>query len=390
MTSPDTTVDPRRGLPSASNAQADSLCPGRHLAHQATMSNLVLVKNGDSEFGDAVHAAMANPALAAGLTQQRRAVYDKAKQFEDDMLTAWGWGSGAACIREARLWMHTRPVGCGGKEASSGQVDALWISQDGKHALIGDLKSLYGDVTPADKNMQLRDLAALVWHNWTSIDDVTVYINQPGRPSKVAAVYDRAALLKSGQELLNRAEASMTLGAPRKAGTAQCRHCAAKQTCPEAVAKLKSLPQPTRAVRKLADAHANATTIVLGMSPTMSNAQLEQLAEDAVFAEIMADAIKAEVRRRLELGEAFGKWTLSPGRNTEKITEIGLVWQRCKTLGITVEQFTRSCTLSKTNLAETLEKAIAIQGRDLEEIVKETIAGAVTTTTSKPILTYKP
>lgn len=238
--------DPRFSMTSASSALRDSLCAGAHLAQRG----LADPDAPDARTGTMLHAAFGGDReLYEKLDRADRRCIDTGRKIEGECFRRWFQSvlTGADELthkdadiqqrarRGLRLWAHhnSRPV-------HSGEVDALWFTSDMEHALIEDLKSLWGEQQDADEHLQLRDYAALVWENY-QCKSVTVFINQPrvvGKAEKVQMVtYKEADLKRAHAEMIARVLASNDIGAKRTPGLKQCQFCKAAGTarCPESI-----------------------------------------------------------------------------------------------------------------------------------------------------------
>lgn len=234
--------DVRQGLTSASNAEADLLCPGRHLAQRGLTSS----DSKDAASGTLVHAAFAGTMEAETLSGPQRKTVERGKVIEQYVALNWFdahgddlAGEGGAiekrAHRELRLWAYLN-----GQKIHSGGIDALWLAGNMKYALIEDLKSLFGDIEDAASNQQLRDYAALVYLNY-GCEQVSVFINQPNVRWKLEdqklITYEAADLERAAKEMKERVLASQKLDAPRVPGKKQCNFCLAAGTsrCPESL-----------------------------------------------------------------------------------------------------------------------------------------------------------
>jgi hypothetical protein len=230
--------DPRKGQTSASSAQADALCHGRHLA-QVGMPE---TRSKDSDFGDAIHLALSkvpNPpsldglcALAefAALTPAQQEIAESCLKIElEKVHDFFGETTPQAigrCFREQRLWVKVAP-----SIEHSGQVDAFY--RLGPRGLVIDYKSLAGDKPVAPENLQLRDLVCLVSGHYM-VSQVGCVIVQPlATHSPNPCLYEKEDIVRSTQEMFERVLASNNPQAPRVPGEAQCEFCRAKPKCPE-------------------------------------------------------------------------------------------------------------------------------------------------------------
>ncbi len=176
--------DPRLGMTSASNAQSDSLCEGRHQAQTAARELLAIKSRPYAEFGTAVHRALALQ-KPDGLDDEQHKVYELCQEVEAYLLSQY-FGLCAAEAQE-KCWRHHRLWQAFGEFNHSGELDVAY--RLGSKVLIIEYKTLYGDVAVPSRNMQLRDQAVLVWKNFFLIDEIAVAVDQPFITLKRATKY---------------------------------------------------------------------------------------------------------------------------------------------------------------------------------------------------------
>lgn len=242
-------MDPRLGFTSASNAEPDHLCPGRHLAQRGMEG----YDRREAESGTMVHAAFAGTLDMDTLSPSQRKTVERGRAIEHHMVELWYRAMKhpldpelplfdeiqKRAHRELRLWAYRN-----GQKIHSGGIDALWLAGDMKFALIEDLKSLFGDITEAASNLQLRDYAALVYLNY-GCESVSVFINQPNvrwrYEDQRMICYKEEDLEKATKDMLARVLASNDLGSARIPGKKQCQFCLACGTdrCPESLQAIR-------------------------------------------------------------------------------------------------------------------------------------------------------
>lgn len=295
-------TDERRGHTSASNAAADRLCPGRHLAQRG----LPDTDSAEATQGTLTHNAFAGLGDESALDAESLKTLNRAKEIESIILGNWLCGidvkGPAECHREKRLWNYV--------DTHSGQADAFWIVEDsrGKHALLEDLKSLYGEQQAADENEQLRDLAALIFCNY-GVQTVTAYINQPRVAWKVEDVqlvrYSQNDLRRAYTEMNERVKRSNDKDSPRIVGPKQCKFCKAAGTA--------NCPESQKALVTLGTAQFDIETA----SPAERGDWLEKLQMIAGIAEKSIEELKAGIRKNGE-GWAEG-WGLGKAKKSREI-----------------------------------------------------------------------
>jgi hypothetical protein len=232
--------DPRLGQTSASSAQADALCPGRHLAQRGIAEP---ARSKDSEWGDQIHAALKmvpNPpsldaleALAEyqSLEPRQQEIAESCLSIElakvvdffgpDDLEKAK-----ATCQREKRFWVKlTDAIG------HSGQADVVY--RVGNRALIVDYKSLAAEKPESAENLQLRDLVCLVAGHYIVVNQVGCVIVQPlATHSPTPCLYEKEDIQRATQEMFRRVMESNNPESKRVPGEDQCQFCRAKLNCP--------------------------------------------------------------------------------------------------------------------------------------------------------------
>ena len=231
-------------MTSASNAAADRACPGRHLAQRGAPRE---IESAEASTGTKIHAVFGGFEDESKLDAESLKTVRRAKDIESQILGEWITGLGqeqpATCHREERLFA-TR----GGHRRHSGQADAFWRTADGRHALLEDLKSLYGETPDVDVNEQVRDYAAMIWKTY-GCETVTAFINQPRVTWRVSDVklvkYEREDLVRAYSEMMERVEVSNDIASPRIVGPVQCKYCRAAGTarCPESQTAIVAIGQ---------------------------------------------------------------------------------------------------------------------------------------------------
>ena len=166
-------LEERLGWTSASNALADSLCQGRHLA-QKGLPEPVKDKS-DAEFGIKVHKALEldDPRM---LSSAELDAYEECKYVERAALKKYfGRTDIKHSTTEHRLWMDIEHHG--NVLWHSGRLDKWFRHHD--RALIVEYKTLRGEVEDSTTNMQLRDQAVLLNYNERLLSEIAVTVAQP-------------------------------------------------------------------------------------------------------------------------------------------------------------------------------------------------------------------
>lgn len=352
---------------SASNAQADSLCPGRHLAQQGIADQ----PSADAEFGTKVHEALAGKIDPATLTDDQHDVYESCLKIEEKLITQVFPGvlpSTARPIRERRLWIKWSD-----QLQHSGQLDYLCMRGD--DALIIEYKALPGDVATSPRNHQLRDQAVLVWANRPTTTKVYTAVCQPlVTHSPEICVYNREQLIVSERQLLGRVTASHNPESQRVAGDVQCKYCKAKSKCPQyQIWAGAIIPQPDG---------------ILGVpmeswTPSQCAAVASNLSRATKWLQEAKDHLKA----RLKLNpEAIPGWKLGDGQTRSEVTNPQQLLDRFIRAGGSLNQFMECVKIAKGEFEAQFKEATKLKGKSLKTALTEAYSGLVKETTTEPSL----
>lgn len=377
--------NPRGKWTSASNAQADALCPGRHLAQAAMPEG-----DGEGEYasiGRKIHAALAaytvgdrkaNRPLTDRLSLQERETYEACLEMQREIVAKYftkDQDPNFHEFREQRYWARFQ---AGGAEYQhSGQVD--YLARMAMSILILDYKVLLGEVAESPKNMQLRDLACLAAGNFIPTEEVAVAIIQPHvTRSPEICVYSKEDLARATKEMFERVFQSNQPNAKRVAGEMQCKFCRAKAGCKE--------------YQQWAGKLVPAVAAPL-ISVPMASWNVEQcvLAANSIGpAQKFLDDIKEMLKERLAKDpESVPGWELKPGSVREKITNPQGVFDRFSTLGGKIERFMPCVEVGKTKLREALHELTGAKGKALDAAMKTLTDGMVEAKQAEPSLKRK-
>lgn len=350
-------VSDDRGLwTSASNAEADELCQGRHQAHSVLPDT---ERDEDSDAGTRIHAwlaAMASGETLPPLSDDDLEIAEKCWAYAQAEIENWSDGLPVTLNVEHRCWAVW------GSIQHSGKADLVASVQEehGVMKLIMDYKTGRGSVEEPAKNMQLRDLAALQPGFPLS---VTVQIIQPLAGKSTPCVYDFEDLKRATADMKNRVLASNAPNATRVAGEVQCKYCRAKRTCPEYAMQLAMVP----------------TTSLSEMQPA-------DLGKVLAICRDVGEKAEEEVRRLLDLGIEVPGWTLVPGHTTSKIKSPEGVWTKCDAIGVKASEFMSAVTVHKTPLKTVVKKATGLKGKALDEALASVLEGNVDEKVGSPRL----
>jgi Protein of unknown function (DUF2800) len=370
-------TDPRRGeWTSASNAQADRLCRGRH---QAQIGLPELPATEERESGNVIHA------LWTGSDPQTRPTPEEtekaaALRAQEDTVAGpfFGTDEGLVRIVERRLWHEFESLNDDTTKRTlktSGQFDVALVQPKSRRALILDGKSGWLPVTPNSRNLQLRRLAALLWLQ-LGTDEVGVAILKPFAQPEPPCVYTVPDLQRSILELEENVRQSHGAQPPRTAGEEQCRYCRARENCPTRLAWLSAaLP---------------AVSPALPMIPARDWTPAQRglfLAREKDVRDWLA-ARKAEIKTLLkEMPEAVPGYALKPGRTVESITNSQEVLKRfCGNSGGTLDAFLKCIKVGKTALQEEVRTLTGHQGKALDASMDALLAGCIEARVSEPTI----
>jgi len=375
------TIDPRGGWTSASNAEPDLLCPGRHFA-QRGMERKEPGKWAD--FGSKIHACLGDPGdhtQLDSLTVAEREIYDACRKIEKGACLKF-FGPDPIpsprtdhfrVFREQRYWVKV-PDGKGGFYEHSGQPDVVFRKQN--TALIVEYKTLPGDVPDSPDNLQTRDQVALVRGNYVILEQIGAVVIQPlVTHDPVITRYTKDQAIQAERDMFDRVRASHNPNAVRHAGEVQCAFCLAKTRC---------VDYQKWAGQLVPVALMNVLEIPIEQwSPDQRSHAASQLAPAFEFLE----SIKQNLKSGLEKDPEFCPgWTLKAGAKIEKIVDAQKVFERFMALGGKLEQFMPCIAVGKGKLKEQLHAVTFTKGKELEEHVAKVTEGATVVTQNAPSL----
>jgi len=344
------TLDERGGWTSASNAPADALCAGRHLAQKG----LPDIVTSDSKFGDRIHAALAGNSTI-GLTGEELSVFEGCTEIRDKLIMEkFGMdASKAKWITEQRFWWKSTD----GKHKHSGKVDLLVVL--GTEALLIEYKTLPGEVEGSATNEQLRDQVALAAGN-LKLTEVDVAVVQPlVTYSPAICRYDTTSITKSQLEMVQRIRNSNEPNAKRTAGVLQCKYCKARFTCKEYSA-FTALATPV--------AMNSLTVPVHQWTPEQRALFCERLP----IAQKWLDECKAQIKDMLRKEEkAVPGWKLAPGDIRRTITNPEELHNRFIAMGGTTQQFLACVEIGKGKLEVQIREIAKLKGKALKAKMEE-------------------
>lgn len=365
-----------RGHTSASNALADSLCPGRHLA-QAGLPEPP--SSNDAKSGSQIHAVLANQWDVGNLSLEQREMFDACREIEKRVVIDYFGEQPPAPVRvvreqadgSTRCWVKF------GKNGStyehSGQPDVVYRS--GTKALVVEYKTGANEVAESPRNMQLRDQAALLYGNLTVLDEIATVVVQPlVTHDPQVCVYSKADLERATVEMYERVIASNNPNSPRVAGETQCAFCLAKKLC---VTYQKWAAQCT----------PPAMQVALGVPMASWTPEQRATAANALGPEDFLDELKDFLKSGLKADAAFVPgWGLKPGAKMEAITNPQACFDRFAAQGGTLDQFMGCVKVGKTRLKEELHATTKLKGKALDTAMGKLTEGIVEAGQKEPSL----
>lgn len=348
MNNKNTIIDERRGCTSASSAQADSLCPGRHNAQKGIKPE---PPGADAEFGRIIHAALAveTDNAAQSLTGEQRDIFDACREIEKKLVGEFFPESTERMrvFREQRYWAKVDK-----QFEHSGQPDAVF--RQGGKALIIEYKTLPGDVPESNRNHQLRDQAVLV-RGALLVPEIGVAVVQPlVTMTPTVCLYTKAELDQAEKEMFDRVRASNNPDSPRRAGELQCKYCRAKSVCQTYQNWVGTLlPAPV-------------SLFEVPMASWTGEQCAVFCAGRAAAQKWLDDATEAVKERLKANADAVPGWELKPGKTRTKVVDANGLHGRFLELGGKSEDFLKCIDVVKGKLEGILREATGKKGKELK------------------------
>lgn len=347
-------VDERGGHTSASNAPADALCAGRHLAQKG----LPDIETEDSSFGTQIHDALKleDPSKLDG---DQLSIYEGCQEITNRLIKE-KFGINAdkvEFVKEKRFWWKSGD----GKLQHSGQVDLLVRYKD--EALIVEYKTLPGEVEGAATNEQLRDQVAMASGS-LKLNEIDVAVVQPlVTYNPTVCRYDRLSIARSQADMVARVRASNDPSSKRVAGVSQCKYCKARFTCKE-YHNYVAVSTPV-AVSSLAFP-------VRDWTPS----------QRALFCERMPVALKwieeckHQIKKLLkENPESVPGYKLGVGKTRKPINNVNELHTRFIANGGTTQQFLDCVSIGKGDMEKQVRAFTGLKGKGLLAKMEEMLAG---------------
>lgn len=332
-------IDPERlGKESTSTANRRRRCVGSvNLVRALREANSLPAQEPDSDAqsGTLVHRARCGEAVT--LSVREAETLRTLERLETLVVTDWAGNDEYTLLgREVRLWLHQdlEPI-------HSGQFDVAYGTLTTRRMLILDYKTLFGEVSPAEENDQMRELVALARFNYPACESFTVAILQPWvthRPS--IAHYDVAeAELALRLLRLSIADAADP-DAPRTPG-AWCKHCPALGNCEEARSHLRMTYDLSKRIEN------GGFALPIGTEGA-------RMLDSIETAETTLKALKASYKALItQEPDAVPGWYLREGNTVREITDVLEAAKIAETtIGLTSEEFLKCVRLNVGTLEE--------------------------------------
>jgi len=371
-------TEERKNQTSASNAAADLLCPGRHLAQRGCPDE----KSEYAETGSRIHAALAarsgenNPALP-DLTLEEREVFDACREIEKKMVGQF-FGTEhppMKVFREERYWGKSPPAASDGTRFKhSAKPDVIFVA--GTRALIAEYKVLFGDVPESERNLQLRDQVVLVHGSFAGLrQEIGAVVIQPHiTHNPQICLYTTPDIQRAASEMWARVAQSNDPHSPRVPGDPQCKFCRAKTRCAE-YQRWAGAMVPNMA--SLLDVTVEAWT----------PEQRTTFCNQASIAQKWLDDCIAAMKKGLTTDESFiPGYRLKPGNKPEKITNPQEAFTRFIALGGKLEQFMTVIAVTKGKLRKIINEVTGTKGMALDKAMEALTEGIVEVKQNQPSL----
>lgn len=376
-------IDDRGGWTSASNAEADLLCPARHLAQKSLPASITPpATSRDAQFGDKIHAALAKRD-PSGLSVDEFSTYEACLKIEVESVRKF-FGP-EADLSKAKSWPETRFWIKFGFEVPSAHPSEkprpIVLTHSAKpdrvyrldnRILIIEYKTLKGDIPASPRNLQVRDQAVICAGHFM-VDEVGGVVIQPLiTHTPEICLYQAADLARGRDELSNRVRASNDPRSQRVAGEVQCKFCLAKLSCVEH--------------QRWAGSMVPNMLSILEVPVTAWTPEQRKIFCDRVpVAQKWLDECWEAMEAGLASDPSFVPgYVLKPGNKREEIKDPAKVFSRFNALGGKPEQFMGAVKVTKTGLREALFAVTALKGKKLDEKLKELCEGVVEVKQNKP------
>jgi hypothetical protein len=362
----DSETDEREGLPSASGIEQMKLCPGsfnyqklfpstsgsdanegtlRHdLIEQVILGTLAHDEIEDDAQRDCVGRAL--EILKRVELDIGQKVFQAEQHFENQWL-------------EKRIWFNENE-----DKLYSAKYDLL-RQYDGDVYLLVDWKTLYGDHTEAQNNIQLLAQALAVYQNTEGMKRIFCALVEPfPYPSYSLVEYSTDRLEELKELVSNIISTANSETAEKVVGLKQCKFCNGLAHCEEV-----------------------ATTIQeesLCGEKGLDETSLPWALEIAILAEKWASAVKSRAKKHLSDGDEIEGWKLRSSGNVKSISDANLCAERIMdTNQLKWEELLKASSISMSKLVKVWtekrnENGANLKRKDAVEELEQILEGVIT------------
>jgi len=370
-------TDERKGCTSASNAQADLFCPGRHLAQRGIPDQ---PPGDDAAFGQAIHDALnvETSNSARELTNEQHSIFESCREIEKQKIVEF-FGDNPEpkkIHREQRLWCRIP----GGKELPgsfehSAKPDLVVVQ--GHRGLIIEYKTLPGDVPASPSNLQLRDQAVLASRVLVLTEVGTAVVQPLVTHQSVITTYDQAALDRSELEMFERVRKSNDPDSKRVPGDIACKFCRATPICQEYAVWAHGLLPASPALPGVP---------VRDWTPEQRATFCDRRGAAAKWLDDCTEEMKSLLAKD---PTSIPGWELEPGNIREKVVQPQALYDRFVAAGGTLPQFMKCVGITKKDLEEQVRAVTKLKGKGLKDRLIEMLAGLTEKSQNAPSLAKK-
>ena len=351
--------DERLGGTSASNAYADMLCPGRHLAQKGQPQP---PPSDDAEFGTQIHNALAG--IQVELKPSQLSIKDSCDDIVAKLIDdVFGLDAKKVeSLREQRLWVLVNK-----QFRHSARLDLI-VHFDNK-ALIVEYKTLPGDVQESTENLQLRDQAVMAGGTMPKLDEIYVAPVQPLiTHSPSLCRYDKQALEIAKVDMFTRVMASNDPASPRIAGPIQCKFCFARYGCNQYL-KMVQVSVPEIAMVELSSVDVR----------TWTPEHRSVFCRSYPVAEKWIEECKRQIKIALEADpSSVPGFRLAEGSIKRPVSNINELHNRFIADGGKTEDFLKTLSLSKGDFEATIRRITGLKGKGLKAHIDKLLDGVTT------------
>jgi hypothetical protein len=253
-----------------------------------------------------------------------------------------------------------------------GTCDVLAQDNAEKHGLIIDWKTGWGEVAPAEDNVQGAAYAIAAMQMY-GLEAVTVCFFNPVARWQSEYTFRRSdALFRSIEEIIGRSMDGKGVLSP---GDEQCRYCKAALhgTCP--------------ALRALTlDVHEVAEKQPLDALPSMPDEQLAELVEKGKVVGKLLKAAEDELKSRCEeRGEVAG-WCIKETSGGREIKDLNALWGRVRDYFESTSAFLECCSVSVPQVERQVIAEEGLKGKAGKEFFADLVNDLLTEKTPRRVL----